>query len=91
MYLNSTQTQLQKLAMREAQDRASLTSADFLTTNQVARLLGISPSSLEKARSSGRGPYAQLAYHKLGRLVRYSRADIENFLKTQRIAGVNRL
>ncbi len=63
---------------------------EWLDTGHVARLLKISPSSLEKARSAGRGPYAALPYHKIGRLVRYRRADIENFLNTQRIAGVTR-
>lgn len=63
---------------------------EWLDTGHVARLLKISPSSLEKARSLGRGPYAALPYHKIGRLVRYRRADIESFLSTQRIAGVAR-
>ncbi|WP_205521392.1 helix-turn-helix domain-containing protein [Phaeobacter sp. LSS9] len=63
---------------------------EWLNTGHVARLLKISPSSLEKARSLGRGPYAALPYHKIGRLVRYRRTDIESFLSTQRIVGVTR-
>lgn len=69
---------------------SNIAFGEWLDTGHVARLLKISPSSLEKARSLGRGPYAALPYHKIGRLVRYRRADIENFLNTQRIAGVIR-
>ena len=64
--------------------------AEWLDTSQVSRLLKISPSSLEKARSSGRGPYASLNYHKLGRLVRYKRSDVEAFLDAQRVTGISR-
>ena len=51
--------------------------AEWLTTDNVSRLLQIAPSSLEKARSIGKGPLAQLAYHKIGRSVRYQRSDVE--------------
>lgn len=63
---------------------------EWLDTQQVSRLLKISASSLEKARSQGRGPYAALSYHKIGRVVRYRRTDIETFVNAQRIAGVVR-
>ncbi len=75
---------------RERSELQRISSAEWLNTPQVARLLKISPSSLEKARSSGCGPYAPLSYHKLGRLVRYRRADVEAFLDAQRVTGVSR-
>lgn len=75
---------------RELTKISDIAFGEWLDTGHVARLLKISPSSLEKARSLGRGPYAALPYHKIGRLVRYRRADIESFLSPQRIAGVAR-
>ena len=60
---------------------------EWLTTNQVARLLQISPSSLEKARCTETGPFASLAYHRLGRSVRYSRQDIQHFLAVSKCAA----
>lgn len=68
-------------------DSTAIKVSDWLTTNQVGRILQISPSSLEKARSTGHGPFAYLPYHKIGRSVRYNRADVEAFLKTMKIAG----
>jgi len=68
-------------------ETAAVRAAEWLTTNQVARLLQISPSSLEKARSTGSGPLAKLSYHKIGRSVRYLRADVQAFLEDMRIAG----
>lgn len=90
MYFSSLNPSQNKLIKQESEEIASLKTGEFLTTNQVARLLGISPSSLEKARSTGHGPYACLPYHKIGRSVRYRRADIESFLDNQRITGVAR-
>ncbi|WP_083782763.1 helix-turn-helix domain-containing protein [Roseibium sp. TrichSKD4] len=68
-------------------DRAAVTDSDWLTTNQVGRLLQISPSSLEKARSVGSGPFSKLPYHKIGRSVRYHRRDVLAFLQDRKIAG----
>lgn len=68
-------------------DAVALSSGGFLTTNQVGRLLQVSPSSLEKARSTGHGPFAYLPYHKIGRSVRYQRADVEAFLENMKLAG----
>jgi hypothetical protein len=71
-------------------DRAAIIEVDWLTTNQVGRLLQISPSSLEKARSTGAGPFAALPYHKIGRSVRYHRCDVQSFLDEMKVAGSNR-
>ncbi|HCR66520.1 helix-turn-helix domain-containing protein [Oceanicaulis sp. UBA2681] len=68
-------------------DGAAIRGSDWLTTNQLARLLQISPSTLEKARSTGRGLFARLAYRKLGRSVRYSRDEVLEFLNSTRVEG----
>lgn len=69
------------------QDPLGLPAVEWLTTDQVARLLQISPSSLEKARCTDAGPFASLAYHRLGRSVRYSRQDIQQFLAISKCAA----
>lgn len=74
----------------ELAEVSDIAFGEWLETGQVARLLKISPSSLEKARSNGSGPYAALPYHKIGRLVRYRRADIDSSLTSQRVVGVTR-
>jgi hypothetical protein len=48
----------------------------LLNTLAAARLLGVSPSFLAKARMQGLGP----RYRKLGRAVRYAHADLEQWL-----------
>ncbi len=53
----------------------------ILTEVQAAELLGnISPKTLQAWRVSGRGP----VFIKVGRLVRYRMADLENFLHQNR-------
>ena len=53
----------------------------ILTEVQAAELLGnISPKTLQAWRVSGRGP----VFIKVGRLVRYRMADLENFLNQNR-------
>ena len=53
----------------------------ILTEIQAAELLGnISPKTLQSWRVSGRGP----VFIKVGRLVRYKIADLENFLNHNR-------
>lgn len=78
------------ISASELAKMSDIAFGEWLDTGQIAQLLKISPSSLEKARSLGRGPYAALPYHKIGRSVRYRRADIESFLDNQRITGVAR-
>lgn len=54
---------------------------DFLSGDEAANLLNLSPRTLERFRIEGRGP----AYCKFGRLVRYHRsALIEWALQQQR-------
>ena len=53
----------------------------LLTENQVAALLGITVGTLRKRRLFQRPP----VNHKIGRSVRYARADVERFLAEQRV------
>jgi predicted DNA-binding transcriptional regulator AlpA len=48
----------------------------FVRTPEAARLLGLSPRTLEKHRCDGTGP----VYHKLGGRVVYTIADIEEWI-----------
>ncbi len=60
-----------------------MTPDDFsalLTTTEAARWLGLSASTLAKARVAGGGP----PYVKLGSAVRYRRADLEAYAKARR-------
>jgi excisionase family DNA binding protein len=50
----------------------------LLTTPQVAALLNVSVSAVNKWRLYGRGPQ----YMKVGRVVRYRRADIAAYLES---------
>lgn len=49
---------------------------DHLTTEQTARFLGLSPSTLAKMRLYGSGP----TYMKLGRRVMYRLDDLERWM-----------
>jgi hypothetical protein len=52
----------------------------FVTTPQAAEYLGgLKPNTLEGWRIQGIGP----AYHKVGRLVRYSLDDLDAYLKVR--------
>ena len=55
----------------------------LLTEEQVARMLGIQPASLQIWRSTKR--YA-LAYIKVGRLVRYRLSALQAFLSSREVA-----
>lgn len=52
----------------------------YLTTPQAAALLGLSPRTLERYRVSGEGP----PFRKLGRRVRYTRSDIDDWAESCR-------
>lgn len=54
---------------------------EALTTAIASRVCGISESTLEKWRVTGHGP----PFLKLGRLVRYSRSDLEAWKAEHRI------
>lgn len=56
---------------------------EFLTSRQLAELLGISESTAILWRMQGKGP----AFIKVGRSVRYDRADVDAWLASNRIGG----
>lgn len=64
----------------KAQETAS---PRYVTTRQLADILGVSVVSLELWRRQGRGP----AYIRLGRAVRYDMADVETWVASQRRGG----
>ncbi|VWB24092.1 helix-turn-helix domain-containing protein [Burkholderia lata] len=61
---------------------------DFLTNLQAAKLLGIEPETLTQWRYL-RKLAGALPYYKVGRSVRYLRADLVAFLDTCRVGGAN--
>jgi len=61
--------------------RLDLSSEQLLTEHQAAKCLAVSVSLLQKWRHQRKGP----PYHKLGRSVRYSTADLSEFIQTRRI------
>lgn len=63
-------------------------SAEFLTTAQTADVLRVHILTLARWRMNGTGP----TYHKIGHLVRYSRADLDLYLSgTSRRCTANEL
>ena len=56
--------------------------AELLTTEAAAAVLGVRPQTLALWRSVNR---YDLAYLKIGRLVKYRRADLEAFLERSRV------
>lgn len=59
-------------------EKAALESAS-LTDVETAKILGVSTSSLRNARCQRKGTFSSLPYHKFGRSIRYSMADILAF------------
>ena len=57
----------------------------YITGREVAKLTGLSVSTLNKARSWKTGAAAGLAYVKIGRSVRYALADVEAFMSANRV------
>jgi excisionase family DNA binding protein len=51
----------------------------LLTNEETAATLGVKKTTLEVWRTQGRGP----VFRKIGRLVRYSEADIHAWLEAQ--------
>jgi excisionase family DNA binding protein len=49
---------------------------NMMTTDEAAKFLGVARSTLEKARVAGTG----CRFAKIGRAVRYRRADLEEYL-----------
>ncbi len=56
-----------------------MTAEKLLTTTQAAEHLGLSPSTLAKARISGASP----PFVKLGAAVRYRRTDLDEFVSSK--------
>lgn len=56
---------------------------EYLTTNEAAAYLRLSPVTLAQWRSRDRGP----AFLKLGAAVRYRRADLDTWAERQRVAA----
>ena len=52
---------------------------------EAADRLGVRPQTLMNARCTGRGAFASIPYHKLGRSVRYFEADVDAFLECHRV------
>lgn len=53
-----------------------MTNKEFMTTKEVADTLGIKKNTLALWRMKGFGP----KYYKLGRSVRYKKADVEDWI-----------
>jgi excisionase family DNA binding protein len=60
-------------------DRASLERQDkeFLTVDELARLLRVPKATIYRWRTTGNGPRG----HKIGRYVRFRRAELESWLE----------
>ena len=58
---------------------APFSKDDFMSSDDVALFLGLSPRTLERFRLEGRGP----AYFKFGRIVRYRRAETLKWAEAQ--------
>ena len=57
---------------------------DILTSDQAAEYLGIRRQTLEVWRCTRR---VNIPYHKIGRCVRYRRADLDRYLDAHRVGG----
>jgi len=55
----------------------------MLTTKEAAMRLGLSPSTLNKARVGGTGP--QIPHVLLGGSVRYKASDLDAFIEAHRV------
>ena len=52
---------------------------EWLTTNEVADKLRISPRTLNNARSTGTG--IVINFHKIGSRIFYEKSDVDNYIK----------
>ena len=66
---------------RSAETAHASAAARYLTPKQAAVYLSVKPKQLERLRMTGDGP----AFSKVGRLVRYSRADLDAYMATNRV------
>ena len=58
--------------------------SELLNNEQAANYLGVAPNSLAVWRATKRYP---LPYIKVGRLVKYRRADLDAFLQSRTVTG----
>ncbi|WP_280377283.1 helix-turn-helix transcriptional regulator [Nocardia wallacei] len=61
-----------------------LVDGEWFTTNELARLLGVDPSSLRRWRTA-EPPYGPAYVRVSARVVMYSSEDIEAWLRAKRI------
>lgn len=61
-----------------------MSSADYLTTKDLARELNMSEVALAQMRQRAKGP----TFIRLGRTIRYRRADIEAWLAANTVGKV---
>ena len=54
---------------------------EYLTTKQLAQYLGVTATTLEMWRGAGKGP----SHTRIGRWVRYRRADVDGWMAANRI------
>ena len=59
----------------------SLTQSDWMAPRDAARYLGCTAQHLQNLRARRTGP----AFVKFGRLVRYARLDLDNYLLERRV------
>lgn len=55
----------------------------LITPQEAAKIIGVSVRTLQGWRTDW-GEYVPLPYYRLGRVIRYKREDIDNFLKRSR-------
>lgn len=65
-------------------EQLQVTEDALLTTTDAARLLDVTPGTLEVWRSTRRYP---LTFCKIGRNVRYRRADVLAFIQSRTVAA----
>lgn len=59
--------------------------SEWFNTQEAARYLGVSASWLHKRRADGKFP----AWHRIGRLVRYAKGDLDRWVQLSRKGGEN--
>jgi excisionase family DNA binding protein len=64
---------------------STVSDAPLVNASDAARLLGIKAQTLAVWRLTARYP---LAFVRVGRSIRYSRADIDTFIRARRVAPV---
>ena len=62
-------------------------STDYMTPEEAAKYIKASLANLAKRRGDGAGP----PFIRVGRLVRYRRTDLDNWMNSQRVTTGERL